>query len=532
MVRVAKKTLSFYNVTMKQSSIISFLKQYRWEIAVGGFLITAYLATRLYNLLLIPIFTDEAIYVRWAQIARFDAGWRFISLTDGKQPSFVWATMVVMRFVQDPLLAGRLVSVGAGLATMVGLFFLGRELFRNRWIGFTSAGLYFLFPIALIYDRMALYEGLVGMFTVWSLYLAVCLVRSLGVDIALILGMAMGGGLLTKSSAFFNIYLLPFTLLLFDWSLGSRSEGRDKSQKQRWPRFFQWAGLVLIAVILAQAYYSILRLSPFFHIIGEKNTIFIYPISEWRVHPFEFFRGNLAGLWDWFVTYLTWPQVILIGASFLVFFKFTKEKILLFAWFSIPFVALALFGRILYPRFIFFMILPLLPLAALSLSKIYAVIKNKLLFASCLLLFAVLLLRADYFILTNPTRAPIPKLDLEQYLNGWPAGGGIKEVMGYLGKQAANQKIYVATEGTFGSLPTYAVEIYLGDNKNVDKRGIWPLPKEFPPDLLEKVKVMPVYFIFNQTQEPPSDWPLKLIARYQKGVGNSYLRLYQILSEK
>ena len=78
-------------------------------------------------------------------------------------------------------------------------------------------------------------------------------------------------------------------------------------------------------------------------------------------------------------------------------------------------------------------------------------------------------------------------------------------------------------------MPTYAVEIYLGDNKNVDKGGIWPLPLNIPADLLIKAKKMPVYLILNPTQIQPLGWPLKLIAKYQKGVGNSYMSLYQVI---
>ena len=140
----------------------NFVKKYRLELIIAVLLTLAYFFLRLYQIMSLPIFTDEAIYVRWSQIARQDASWRFISLTDGKQPMFVWIALNLMRFVKDPLLASRLVSVFAGFATMIGLFFLGREIFKNRWIGILSAFLYLIFPFALVYDRMALYDSLVG----------------------------------------------------------------------------------------------------------------------------------------------------------------------------------------------------------------------------------------------------------------------------------------------------------------------------------------------------------------------------------
>ncbi|MBI2195608.1 MAG: glycosyltransferase family 39 protein [Candidatus Levybacteria bacterium] len=238
------------------------LGKYKVEIIAALLLVPSYLFLRLYNIMSLPLFTDEAIYVRWSQIARFDASWRFISLTDGKQPSFVWLTMTIMRFVDDPLLAGRLVSVIAGLATMIGLYLLGRELFKNKWIGLVSSFLYLIFPMALVYDRMALYDSLVGMFMVWSLYLTVLLVRTVRPDVALILGMVIGGGVLTKTSAFFSVPLLFATYLIFDW--------RQKAN-ERLPKL---VGLSLTAIIMAFAFYSILRLSPFYHIISDKPSVF------------------------------------------------------------------------------------------------------------------------------------------------------------------------------------------------------------------------------------------------------------------
>ncbi|MDP3998528.1 MAG: glycosyltransferase family 39 protein [bacterium] len=176
-----------------------FIIKYRGEILLGLFLALLFFLTRLIHLTEMPIFTDEAIYLRWAQIAKNDASWRFISLTDGKQPLFVWLTMIMMIIINDPIVAGRLVSVAAGFVTMVGMGFLGYELFGRRRVGFLAAILYLVSPFAMVYDRMALMDSLLGTFTVWCIYLIVLLVRNLRLDLALILGALLGGGVLTKT---------------------------------------------------------------------------------------------------------------------------------------------------------------------------------------------------------------------------------------------------------------------------------------------------------------------------------------------
>lgn len=568
--------------------LLKKLKKHRIEIIALLIIAVSYFALRFYNIMSLPIFTDEAIYVRWSQIARYDANWRFISLTDGKQPSFVWLTMTVMRFIGDPLFAGRLVSVFSGFGSLIGMYLLGREVFKNSRIGIISAFLYVIFPMALVYDKMALYDSLVGTFAVWSLYLCILLVRRVRLDVSLILGMAMGGGALTKTSAFFSIPLLFATYLLFDFK-----------RKSWMPRLLSLIGFSLLSILIVFGFYSILRLSPFFHIINEKNSLFVYPLNEWLGHPFLYFVSNLRGIFDWLITYFTPPVLLLTFSSFLInknfgkkelvtmvkifipfifvilvlnfpgtmgylkkafnleiqtimpyifafifsiaFFisyfnkdEFWKEKIILVVWFAIPFIYLAFLGRTIYPRFIFFMTLSLLPLLAFIIQRLNSSIKNRAVFAGLIIVIFAMFLRSDYLILTNFAKAPIPHSDYDQYINNWPAGGGIKEIITYLKKESEKGKIYVASLGTFGSLPTYAVEIYLGEDKNVEKRGIYPVPDTIPKDLLEKAKVMPVYvFVSNQKEFEiaTANWPMTLIAQYKKGIGNAYSRLYRVNSK-
>lgn len=504
---------------------MGFIKRYLNQILLSGGLFAAYFFTRLYNIMSsLPLFTDEAIYTRWSQIARYDASWRFISLTDGKQPSFVWIDMIFMRFINDPLLSGRLVSVASGLFGLIGIYFLGREIFKNHKIGLIAAALYIIYPFSLVYDRMALYDSLVAAVAIWALFLEVLLIRLRRLDVALILGMVLGFGVLTKQNAFLSIYLMPLTLILFDFK-----------NKRRIPQVLKWAGLSLISVVMAYGFYSLLRLSPFFHIIDEKTNIFVFSFREWTKlpRPFEFFFGNLNGLTDWFISYATIPTFLLIFTSFFIGgTKFLREKILLLIFFILPFVALALFGKVLYPRFILFMTMPLLVLSAFSLNYILDLMKNNLIKIGVVLAFSLLMLRSDFYILTNFARAPIAKADTDQFANEWPAGGGISEVTSFLKDKAQKEKIYVLTGGTFGSLPTYAMEIYLDENKNIGKRGIFPIPEKIPEDLLINARKMPVFvFMSNQEEfdEPIAKWPIKLIVEYRKGVGNSFTRLYEVI---
>ncbi len=506
---------------------MKLILKYKWEIAFSLLLTLAYFVLRLIFLDRLPIFTDEAIYVRWAQTALNDASWRFISLTDGKQPMYVWIAMVFMKFVQDPLIAGRLISVLTGFLTMLGLFFLTYELFKNKITAFLASALYLFYPFAQVLDRMALYDSMVAAFYVWALYFSVLLVRKIRLDLALILGFIIGGGVLTKSSNFFSIYLLPFLLILFDFK-----------QKHFKNNILKLVALVLVSAGIGYGFYGVLRLSPLYEMITTKNATFVYPFSEWMLHPFLYFNSNLSGLTSWLIQYLTPAYLILILLAILFINKFFKEKIVLLLYFVLPFLALALFGKLIYPRFIFLMSLMLLPLAAWSLNFLFE--KTEKLFAKnityariaqLVLLLIVVAYPAFVSIIfaADPLKAPIADRDREQYINGWAAGWGVKESVVFFQKQAQNQKIFVATEGTFGILP-YSLEMYLVDNKNVTIKGYWPVDA-FPKEVSDYARKMPTYFVFYQPQHIviPIDFPLKLIFEVQQGDTSSYYRVYQVI---
>jgi len=503
-----------------------FLKKYKRELFIFSALIIVFLLLRILTLTKLPIFTDEAIYLRWAQIAKNDANWRFISLTDGKQPLFVWLTIIAMKFFHDPLVAGRLVSVMSGLGTIIGLFFLGREVFKNYRVGIVSGALYVIFPFALVYDRMALYDSLVGTFIVWGLYFTFLLIRRLRLDYALIMGFVTGAAVLNKTNGFFTIYLLPFSIIIFDFK-----------QKDWKAKLLRYAGLSFLVVVLTYGFYSILRLSPFFYIINEKNAIFFYPVQEFLKHPFTYFFSNLSAFNDWTLRYVGLPLIVIAAFSLFVSKAYLREKLLLLAWFIIPYIGFALDGKTVYPRYIFPMTLSLLPLAAFTLVMIAKKFQGWKLYLLVFLTISYSLF-TDFLILYNFAGSPIPRSDKSQYLTGWPSGVGVKETEDYLAERAKANHIYVATEGTFGLMP-YALELRFFDNPNVTIKGFWPINITPPEELLTAAKKYETYILFYQdcpdcegTGVAPSTWPLEKVLQAKKIEPGVYLTLYRVNTVK
>lgn len=478
-------------------------------------LIIVYFVTRLWNLLSLPIFLDEAIYIHWAQQVTLRPPSWFISLSDGKQPLFIIAIALIMRIVEDPLLAGRLVSVISGFFSMIGLFLLGKYLFNSTRVGIFSGLLYVVYPLALVHDRLALYDTMVGTWFVWSIYFAIRLLLTNRLKEALLLSFAIGGGLLTKSSNVIVLYLYPLFFLLVS------------NTKRKGNRFVKWIGFSLVAIVLGYLYSMPLRFSHNYHWIDEKNYIFIYHLNE--LGPYNAFAQwvpHLIQFVSWLFMVMTFPILLLVVATFLIQAK-RREKIFLVLWFVIPVIVFALFTRILNIRYILYVSLVLLPLAAAMLDSIWIRIQKN--YARIAVVFVLLFfaIRIDYFVLTDFPKAPLPQELLFQLSNGWPSGGGMREVISILKKEAKSKPVYVYTEGIYGSLPKTVLEIYFYNDQSVFFEGFAPENPMFTREMEETAKSKPVYVIFNQRQRPPA-WPIRLVNRYKKGNGNDYLSLYTV----
>lgn len=515
-------------------------KIYFWII-----IFAAYFLTRLINLSQFPIFTDEAIYTYWAQVALNDPSNRYISLEDGKQPLFIWIAAILQKFVSDPLITTRLVSVLAGAFSLVGIYLLAKTI-ASRKVAVLSCILYIFLPFTLLYDRLAIFDSLLTMLVIYSVLFTVKLAQNPKFDSSILTGFAIGLGMITKSSANFYLYLLPASILMFDFR--SKNSLLNSQKQTGLPlnlenehqeiitvesllkRLAKWIGFMVISVAIAQIIYNSLRLSPLFYLIARKNLDFIRPISEVLNNPFAHFNSNIHAILTWLIAYITLPLFILfLVGIFLAYYKKSLPLIYLTILILVPFFAEALFNKVLYPRFMLFyfpFVIILISCAAIWIKEKYKKFEIQLFAVFVLILLMPVF--TSFKILTDPAGAKIADSDAGQYLNDWPSGFGVYQIRDFLKNQPQNEDIYVGTEGTFGLLP-FALQIYFYGNNKIHIIGFWPVDKDnLPEQILDVSKTNETYFIFNENQKEIKNPNLKLIAKYQKGRGNSYMRLFKI----
>lgn len=455
-----------------------------------------YFLLRVPSLTKIPVFVDEAIYIRWAQVMQNEPTLRFLPLSDGKQPFFMWLIIPFLKVFSDPLVAGRMVSVLAGFGTLVGVVFLAWYLFKSPKAAFVAGLLYAASPFAVFFDRMALVDSMLSMFGVWTLFFGVVTARALRLDTAQLAGFSLGGALLTKSPALFFSLLLPVTALLAPF----REKGN--SVKVMLLSVLKLVGLFTVTYAIGYAMYNVLRLGPNFGLIGERNKDYVFPLSHLWTNPKDPFIFYIDRIREWLFILGPSVLVILVIAGVIIGLKkYPRQTLILTAWAFLPLLAQAEFAKVITARYILFSIPFLVTLAALSVlpkNKIYQKI-----FIVGLLIFLANALRTDYLLLTNPEAASLPQSERSGYLEEWTSGTGIREVAEFIKEKKTshpNERIVVGTEGFFGTLPD-GLQIYLENVPNVTVIGVGVIIKEVPESLKNAKRAGDtVYLVANSSR--------------------------------
>lgn len=526
--------------------IISVIKKIRGLFTRRDYLIIfglliLFFALRLINLEKFPIFCDEGIYINWAKVAWRDASWRFISLTDGRQPLQTWATIPFLKLLPDQaLLAGRLFAVFSGLFTLSGIFALSYYLFGKK-AAFWSSLFYILTPYFLIYDRMALADSIVNGFAVWIMFFSIVLASTLRLDVALMFGLLTGMGLLSKSSMrlFFALGFFAVIYILFkdiNWSspskLGSifsRLKSRIFDLKnQKINSFINFSVLYLIAFLISLALYNIQRLSPFFHNIAQKNTTFALTLSEFLSDPLRYFSNNIVKIPSLIFSEMAYVAGFLGLLGLYLMFKNRKHRtsaVYIAIWLAGSYLILSAFARVVNPRY-------LLPLGTmLILSSGYLMTRIAMLNIK-LIVLTVYIISISYFnytLLFDPLKTPFPPVDRGQYLEGWPAGIGIKEIVDFAREKSKDKPVILIAEGNFG-MSGDVLSVHVKPSDRIEIKPYWPLNL---PQLQENQKFLDdkyVYIVFSHRSEFPLDWPIEQIEVFDKPGDESEIYLYELVN--
>ncbi len=487
---------------------MAFIKTHRFEFLILFIITLIFFGLRLPNLTLQPIFADEAIYIRWAQVMRAEPTLRFVSVSDGKTPLFMWILIPFFKIFNDPLFAGRFLSILSGYATLLGVTFLGFKYFSKR-TALLGAFLVAIIPFTVFFDRMALVDSMLSAFTIWSLIAALLLIEYQRIDLAMVLGYFYGGGMLTKTPGSLNIFVLPATLALFNWSSHKRPE-----------RFLKIFGLWLIALVIAFGLYNILRLGPQFEALSSRNQDYVFSPTKLLTSPLDPFIPHVRDISSWIVDFFSIPAfLLLIYGILLVLKKKSRAGIAILLWsFGPLFVEMALL-KTFTARYILFTIPPMLLISAYAIDHLFSQFKNPLFKGLIILIVLIWPVYFNFNLLFSLENTPLPANERRGYLEDWTAGYGLQDIAKFLMDKAQNGLVVVGTEGSFGTLPD-GLEIYTdkyGHSVPQDKQIIFaPGKATVSAQLRTAALEHPTYYVANGSRYYDPAPNLTLINKYPK----------------
>lgn len=490
------------------------------DLLFSFLLIALFFATRLINILDLPVTVDEGNYIVWAKQGLLNNDW-FITLTDGKPPIPTWIAMFFISYTPDNMLLGlRLFSVFSGLLALTGFFILNLQLFDKK-TAYIGSFLFILTPFLLFYDRMGQVDALTNASSLFIMIGSFLLLRKLTWLNVLLFSVICGLSLLIKQNVWINIILaaiVPITLYSSKISI-----------KKLYPNMLRFLFLFTVSVVIGYIMYQLVMFSHFTEanaMVKFRNLSFFYSQQDLSTNLLNIFTILMPERLLSLLQMTGWIAIIFAVVGLLRLDKKNPMLALYFIIYFLPLFAVTLLLQHFFVRYVIFYATLLILLAGYCISTI----KDGRWRISAL---GMVILAFSYFnipMLFNYHKLDFPEFERYQYIEGIGSGYGIKEMADMIKEKSKEKQVLVIGEGGFGLGSNFIESAFPLYEKDVQFTGPWPLNKrvleEHKPVL--KDKYVFVMLNFQSVNNIPQDWPLKHIRSFKKPYDEPYLRLYEL----
>jgi 4-amino-4-deoxy-L-arabinose transferase-like glycosyltransferase len=380
-------------------------------------LMLLYLVTRLVGLTALPMFLDESWHISWSmwipEGKEWDSPWLF-----GKGVN-IFVNALLFPWAGDRYLAAtRLVTVLFGGLTLLAVYAAARRLYDERTAA-VAALLYLFSPYALFYDRLVLTDPVQSAFATLSLLFCVRAAQQGRARDGALLGLLLALSVFAKASG-----LLAFLTPALAWLFLAR-------ERTRAARAFGVAYATSLALVAWP-------LKVFFATTSTVRAA----VDKSQEGPFGRVVENAPLAWEWVASYWTLPLLGLAAGGLLAALA-RRERAGLFlgAGVLLPLLAYLAVSSLWFPRYLVFLTPPLSILAGAALVSLLRLMRAPSgAWAGALLLVLLPALRFDFFLWTDPAKAPLPEVERFQFVNGWPSGYGVRDTLAFLREQARSRK--------------------------------------------------------------------------------------------
>jgi len=493
------------------------LRKIKFLINKPFFLLSViYLATRLINLLKLPIFNDESIYIDWGFKEINGKGLAFYSLFDGKPPFLMWVFGIFHKFISDPLFAGRFVSVITGFLTLFGIYKLSKRYFGKKVA--TLAGIYYtIIPLFVFFDRQALMESAVTMIGVWSLYYFLDFIGKPGIKNAIILGVIWGLGIFIKQSVL--VFFLAEAIIYIFLHITKRG--------------YKFSPNLFLSLAVSQLVLTPLYFQKNFWAAASSGSRFMMDFRQILSFPISAWIQNLKGIFMIPFWYLFLPIFLLTIVGSLSC-KESRQRIIL-AFYILSIALILIFSINVSPRYLVAFLFPITILAAHGFDqlKIKKILLEKILFIVSIIIPAslsvVLLLNPpSYFYLLNKVTSYSQE---SEYVTNWTSGYATTQTISFIHKVSEKTPVVVGVRVDAGN-PESAVFAYFNGSKKVfplyfDSR--LTTQEIFSFDCLSTN--IPFYFVARDDILAGMDKFLIKVAVFRNPIGDRFVGVYTLKND-
>lgn len=463
-----------------------------------------------FNLTVIPIFNDESIYLDWADRSVNVPGMLYYSIYDGKTPFQLWLFGISEKFFQDPLFAGRIVSVVLGALTIAGLYLLSSKFADKRTAVFVS--IFYLFtPIIFFYNRQALMESGVAAAGVWGVYFFLEYLKTKKPKYIVLTGIVLGLGFFIKTNSI--LFLIAISVVEIYRNLKKKDKTVLMGLGYIWLCFFAAISLLLIN----PEFWSSLSMNSRYAFTPLE--LLHFPIINWLTNIYS----NISILFIFMTPFI----FILTVAGGYLFFK--KDKTL-FLLILLPVIFQTLLVKAPTQRYIVSFIPLLLIFVGYTINKIY--LKNKIL--GVFILTVSIILPALFVLMQifSPksyfsSTKPYSNATETYYVSGHLSGYGINRLIQKL--ESTGYKQVLVTFASNTGNPESTINIYFKNKKNIQAGYIES--SYFGPELkkyecIKDKEGRPIYFISRSNYFAGLENYLKLVEKIQIPGSADFIGLY------
>ena len=426
-----------------------------------------YLATHLALVWRFPPYWDESSYSEWVDAVVHDPSNRFVSMREQKEPLVSWLGALVSQLGFGNLTALRMVSVLAGLLSLLMIGLVARRFSDN--IALLAMALFALMPFFVVHTSLGLFEPTVTAAALCALYLTIRIAERPRLDLAMLLGFALGAGVLTKQSGRITVALVPVGLLLFPWQAPDRIR-----------RGAQWLGCAAVALLVCGLCFSVLMLSPFWPLY-KKPTPIAHSFSQGVSHPFHWISASFPIAGKALLGYFG-PVLIAAALAGLWWGLRDPRRRALMAvvglWAVVPFVGALIFTANGYTRYYLPSVAPMSILCAVGLCEAGVRLRRRagpaaVAFAAVIAVALPMILLVN--VLAHPGRARYPGVDDTIFITSQEAGTAWKSVAHYLDQRTGGAPVKVVVShgkplALFLKDPKRVTETFPGSPDTVDAK--------------------------------------------------------------